>query len=243
MEWNDQGLVLSIKRHGESSAVIHLLTRSHGRHAGLVRGIASRNMRGSLQIGNKVSATWRGRLAENLGSYTVESDVAYAARLLDSPIALEALNTICALALLLLPEREPHETIFDGLDLVLEAFSHEDIWPALLVRWEVGLLQELGFALDLEKCAVTGQTHDLTHVSPRTGRAVSRYEAAPYKERLLRLPGFLTHDERESSALPTPDDIQDGFRLSGHFLSTRALAPQAQALPPCRERMLERLYR
>ncbi len=243
MEWSDSGLVLSIARHGESSAIVHLLTRAHGRHAGLVRGIASRAHRGALQAGNKVSATWRGRLSEHLGSYSVESEATYAAGLLDSPTALEALNASCALAQTLLPEREPHEAIYDGLDLVLDALSHDDVWPALLVRWEVGLLQELGFGLELETCAVTGQKHDLTHVSPRTGRAVSRYEAAPYKERLLRLPAFLTHGQTEAPTRPESDDIMDGFRLSGYFLETRALMPQTQALPPSRARMLGRLFR
>ncbi len=240
MEWSDQGLVLSVNQHGESSAIVQLLTRTHGRHAGLVRGGASRAQRGTLQAGNKVRATWRGRLAEHLGSYTVESDIAYAAGLLDSPIALEALNTVCALTLTLLPEHEPHEAIFDGLDLVLDALQQEDVWPALMVRWEVGFLQELGFGLDLETCAVTGQRHDLTHVSPRTGRAVSRAAAAPYKERLLRLPAFLTNNETTSLE---PDDLLDGFRLSGYFLESRALAHQTQALPPSRTRMLERLFR
>lgn len=243
MEWSDQGLVLSVNRHGESSVITHLLTRDHGRHAGLVRGGAGRRLRGTLQAGNKVRATWRGRLAEHLGSYTLECDAAYAAGLLDSPTALEALNAACALILSLLPEREPHAALYDGLELVLNALQNDSVWPALFVRWEVGLLQELGFGLDLESCAVTGQTHDLTHVSPRTGRAVCRVQALPYQDRLLRLPVFLTHGQVAAPDSPKPGDIQDGFRLSGYFLESRALAPQDQALPLSRARMLARLFR
>ena len=177
MQWSDEGIVLSSRAHGETSAIAELLTRDHGRHLGLVRGGRSKRLRPVLQAGNLVQASWRARLSEHLGSYTLELEEAYAARIFDERAALAGLNTLSALARLL-PEREPHAPLYDATRVVLSALSEGDHWPALLVRWEMGLLNELGFGLDLDACAATGETDDLVYVSPKTGRAVSRKAGA-----------------------------------------------------------------
>ncbi len=240
MEWTDEGVLLAVRHHGESSAIIQLFTRHHGRSAGLVRGGAGRRLRPLLQVGTKLRATWRARLAEHLGTFTVEGETSYAAAVLQDPAALEALNAACALAVQVLPEREPHEPVYEGLEMLLQALTQPDIWPALFVRWELGVLQELGFGLSLGRCAVTGAQRDLTHVSPRTGCAVCRQEAAPYLDRLLPLPDFL----REQRLGPvSADDVRDGFRLTGHFLERWVLAPHGQSLPAARARMVTRLFR
>jgi DNA repair protein RecO (recombination protein O) len=238
MEWHDEGLVLGAKRHGESSVILDLLTRDHGRHAGLLRGGASKRLRAVIQPGNKVSANWRARLSEHLGSYTVEPMETNIAAIMADAGALEALNSACGLAMTVLPEREPHPAIFDAMQVFLSSLSDSDVWPVVLIRWELGLLQELGFRLDLSTCAVSGTHEDLSHVSPRTGRAVCRAEAAPYKDRLLELPDFL----KESNGGEVSElDLFNGFRLTGHFLERWVLSPHGHKLPDARSRLLDRL--
>ena len=174
MEWRDRGFVLAARRHGENAVVAELLTRDHGRHAGLVRGGQSPRMRAVLQPGNQVVAVWRGRLAEHLGSIACEIVRAHAARILDDPGRLAALSAAAALVAAALPEREPHADVFASFESLLEALDSSTDWPARYVCWERDLLAALGFGLDLDRCAVTGVTSDLAYVSPRTGRAVSR---------------------------------------------------------------------
>ena len=240
MNWSDEGYVLSVRRHGEAAAIVNLLTREHGRHAGLVRGGAGRRLRGVLQPGNQVAADWRGRLAEHLGSYTVEAMRDHAAALLADGDRLAGLTAATAVTEAALPEREPHLAIHDGFAALLAALAGTPNWAAIYVRFELGLLAELGFGLDLSHCAATGSTEDLAYVSPRSARAVSREAAAPYKEKLLPLPGFLLPEAGEKLVR---QDILDGLKLTGYFLQSAVFAPHNRPLPMARERLVERISR
>jgi DNA repair protein RecO (recombination protein O) len=235
MQWSDEGIVLASRAHGETSAIAELLTRNHGRHLGLVRGGRSKRLRPVLQAGNLVRAQWRARLSEHLGSYTLELEAAHAARFFDERAALAGLNTLTALARLL-PEREPHEPLYEASCVVLSALAEGDHWPALLVHWEMGLLNELGFGLDLETCAATGETADLIYVSPKTGRAVSRKAGEPYKDKVLPLPAFLLRGKGENANL-SEMDIAAGFRLTGYFLDKYVWGPRNLKPPAARERL------
>lgn len=239
MEWTDQGIVLSSRPHGETAAVVTLLAREHGRHAGLVMGGRSSRQRGNTEPGCVVAVRWRGRLAEHLGNYVLESVRGYAAGLLDDPPRLAALTSACALVEAALPEHQPHAVIYDGLCALLEVLDTAPAWAEAYVRWEVGLLAELGFGLDLERCAVRGDiagTNEyLAFVSPRTGRAVSVSAGEPFRDRLLPLPGFLI-----GRGLGGAQEAAMGLRLTGHFLERHVLNGP---LPPARERLAERLTR
>ena len=221
MDWTDDGIVLSARKHGESAAVVHLMTRAHGRHAGLVRGGGGRRMRGVLQPGNQVRCVWRARLQEHLGHFTVELVRSRAAVLLDERLPLTALSAACALVDSMFPEREAHPGVHDDLLELFDALARPDTWSAAYVRWEIVLLRELGFGLDLGSCAATGVRHDLVWVSPKSGRAVSADAGRPYRDRLLPLPGFLIGDAPARAA-----DVMAGLRLTGHFLATATTTPQ-----------------
>lgn len=234
MDWRDEGIVLSARPHGEADAIVELLTRDHGRHLGLVRGGRSRRLRPVLQAGNLLSAEWRARLAEHLGNYTVDLVEARAALVLDDRTALAGLNTLSALAHLL-PERDPHTGLFEAARIVLEHIGEVEVWPGLLIRWEMALLDELGFGLDLASCAATGARDALVYVSPKTGRAVSREAGDPYRARLLALPAFLTGN---GMAELGPDDIEAGFRLTGYFLDRHVFGPRGIAMPEARLRLM-----
>ena len=236
MEWSDEGIVLSARRHGEAAAIVTLLTQAHGRHAGLVHGGAGRRLRGVLQPGNRVAARWRARLSEHLGTMTCGISSALAASVFGDPLGLAGLSAACALADWALPEREPQPAIHDGLLHLIESLSG-DAWPRLYVRWEVDLLRELGFGLDLERCAATGRNDSLAFVSPRTGRAVSLSAGEPYRDRLLTLPPFLA----DGAASDTPRDIVDGLTLTAYFLERHVLAVAGRRLPAARQRLAERL--
>lgn len=236
MEWSDDAIVLSSRAHGESGAILDLLTRDHGRHAGLVRGGASRRIRPALQPGNSLHVHWRARLEEHLGSFTCELARARAGELMDSRDALAGLNAFTAVASAAVPEREAHAAIFAGGEIVLDAMMAEnaDHWLALYVRWEAGLLEALGFGMDLSECAATGVKDDLSYVSPRSGRAVSRDGAGIYANRLFKLPAFLL-DSRASA--PSSDEVAAGLALTGHFLLERVLRPHGKEMPPARLRL------
>lgn len=234
MEWTDRAIVLSARAHGEGGAVATLLTRERGRHAGLVQGARGARQRGVLETGNHVAARWRGRLQEHLGTYSLELERSLAAGLLDDPMRLSALVSACALTEAALPEREPHPAAFDGLSALLTSLD-SPFWDALYVRWELGLLQELGFGLDLTRCAATGGNDGLAFVSPKTGRAVSLSAAEPYRDRLLPLPGFLV-----GSGEASPEDVAAGLDLAGHFLERQALGAAGAGMPAARTRFLER---
>jgi DNA repair protein RecO (recombination protein O) len=236
MEWNDEAIVLSSRAHGENGVILELLTREHGRHAGLVRGGASRRIKPTLQPGNSLHVSWRARLEEHLGSFACELAKARAGELMESRIALAGLNAFTALTGAVMPERQVYATVFLGAEVLLDAMMSQDAahWMTIYIRWEVGLLEALGFGLDLSECAVTGVTRDLTYVSPKSGRAVSREGAGTYAARLFSLPAFLLDTDADE---PTPNELVAGLSLTGHFLQERVLAPHGKEMPPARLRL------
>lgn len=261
MEWSDDGIVLAARRHGEAAAVVTLLTRRHGRHAGLVRGALGRRLRGVYQPGNEVAATWRARLEEHLGTFTCESLRCHAALLLDDAAPLAALSSACAVCEAALPEREPLARVFEGFLRLLEAL-HGEGWPATYAIWERNLLADLGFGLDLGACVVTGRKDDLAYVSPRTGRALSAAAGERYRDRLLRLPAFLipevrnedragavpgggmvpgqAHHESELDR-PDPGEVEQALKLTGYFLEKHLFAPHHRGVPAARTWLLDRV--
>ena len=232
MEWQGDGLILNTRKHGENSAIIDVLTRDKGRHTGLVRGGRSRTMRPVLQAGNLVKVVWRARLEDHLGAFSVDPQRMIVAGIIDDVHRLAALTTITTLASLL-PEREPHPRIYEASLLLIEHLQNDAIWPAVLVKWEMGLLEELGFGLDLSKCAVSGDTAGLSHVSPRTGRAVCAREAGPWQDKLLALPAFVTG----ASSAPTRAEVAQGLKLTGHFLARHIFEPRGVSAPEQRQRI------
>jgi DNA repair protein RecO (recombination protein O) len=235
MQWSDEGLVLGARKHGESGVILELMTRAHGRHLGLVHGGRSRRLQPVLQPGNSVQAQWRARLDEHLGSYSVEAGELRAARLLGSPLALYGLGAAAA-ALRLLPERDPHPALYDTALVLFEHLGEPDLAPALFVRFEVAVLAEFGFGLDLARCAATGQGRDLLYVSPKSGRAVGAEAGEPYKDKLLSLPAFLRRDTVLEA--PSRDEIRAGFALTEHFLRLRVFEPRELDLPEERARFV-----
>ena len=234
MHWSDDGIVLSARPHGESSVVLQLLTRARGRHAGLVRGGQGKRARGLYQPGNLVAANWSARLADHLGNYTCELVESHAARVLDAPARLAALSAAAAVSESALPEREPHAACFEGFLALLEALPG-DHWAEVYVRWELALLAELGFGLDLESCAAGGANDQLAYVSPKSGRAVSLAAGEPYRDKLLTLPGFLAG--RGGGGV---EEVEQGLTLTGFFLERHVFAPHHRDLPPARRRLAER---
>jgi DNA repair protein RecO (recombination protein O) len=233
MQWTDEGIVLGVKRHGETSVILELMTHKRGRHLGLVRGGAGARLRGVLQPGNSLRATWRARLDEHLGYFAVEGLNLRAASFL---IAAHAVHGVIHLSALcrLLAEREPHAHVHSALESILDKISDPATAATLIARFEVALLAELGFGLDLASCAETGTTADLAYVSPRSGRAVSRAAGHDYRDKLLRLPGFLTAAGAPASAA----DLADAFALTGFFLARHAFSPRGLPLPPARARFI-----
>jgi len=237
MEWRDQGAVLSMRLHGETSAIIEVFTAAHGRHAGVVRGGASRRMAATLQPGTQVEVVWRARLDEQIGSYQVEPLQSRAGVMADR-MALAGLNAICAMLHVALPEREAHPQLYRASIGLLDALQGL-AWVPDYLRWEMQLLEELGFALDLTRCAISGSREDLAFVSPKTGRAVNRDAAGDWAARLLPLPPVLLGQGPAS-----PAELAQGFALTGHFLN-RSLQPMlnGRPLPEARARLLDLLAR
>jgi DNA repair protein RecO (recombination protein O) len=233
MHWSDEGILLSAKPLGEANAVAELFTLAHGRHLGLVRGGRSRRTRPLLQPGNLLRVTWRARLSEHLGGFNVELIEALAARVLDDKVALVAIGSLTGLARLL-PERDPHPALYAATLHILRSLDVPSVWLPDLGRWELQLLQELGFGLDLSECAATGLDSELAYVSPRSGRAVSREAGEPYGSKLLALPAFLLDEHAPATA----SDIVSGLVLTGHFLERDVLAPHGLTLPHARERLI-----
>lgn len=235
MNWTDEAIVLSVRAHGETAAVVEVFTRAHGRHLGLVHGGRSRRLRPVLQVGNHVRADWKARLAEQLGTLTLELERGFAAEAMSDAAALAGLSSLTTLARLL-PERDPHPSLFEVTLFVLGFLDDPSVWPALMVRWEMALLDELGFGLDLTQCAATGGNDDLIYVSPKSGRAVSASAGEPYRDRLLALPLFL---RGKATGHVSTDDLAAGFRLTGHFLAERVLGARQLPLPEVRTRMVD----
>jgi len=235
MEWTDEGIVLGSRRHGEANAIVELMTHKHGRHLGLVRGGASSRLRPVLQPGNMVRAVWRARLDEHLGHYTVEIVRVHAASSFAASHIVYGVTHLAALCRLL-PERDPHADVYDVLLAVLDQFENPVLVATSLARFELRILTELGFGLDLAACAATGQVTDLGYVSPKSGRAVSRDAGEPWRDRLLRLPAFLSGAEA-----PSLDDLADGFALTGYFLQRHALDPRGLAFADAREKFIAKV--
>jgi DNA repair protein RecO (recombination protein O) len=236
IEWRDEGIVLSVRAHGENDAIASLMTFEHGRHLGLVRGGTGRRQSPLLQSGNRLECVWKARLADHLGAYTVEPLRLYMATMLDDAVRLAAVGSACALMETSLAERDPHPDLYAALVTLMGRLSSEPAWPEDYVRFELLLLAELGFALDLSACAVTGVTEGLRYVSPRTGRAVSEEGAGAYVSRLLPLPAFLMGQEGVDE-----EQVMAGLRLAGHFIRRHILEPADRAMPPARERLLSLL--
>ncbi len=246
MEWTDEGIVLGVRRHGEANAIVELLTRAHGRHLGLVRGGAGTRLRPVLQPGNSLRAVWRARLDEHLGNFVVEGLVPRASMLLALPHALFAATHLAGLARLL-PERDPHEAIYQMMEAILDHLNDPREAAAAVIRFETMLLAELGFGLELDRCAATGVGEDLVYVSPKSGRAVSRAAGEAWRDRLLRLPPLL----RESEAPPDdgPDsrisdtDLRDGFALTEFFLNRHVYQPRGLNEPVARQSFIDAVMR
>ena len=240
MRWSDEAFVLSSRRLGESGAVVCLLTRERGRHAGLVRGGSGRRLSAVLQPGNAVRAEWRSRLEDQLGTLGVELVRARAAAVMGERPRLAALTAACSVSEAVLPEREAHPAVYEGMGALLDALEDPDAaWAAEYVRWELGLLAEIGYGLDLARCAATGGLDDLAYVSPRSGQAVSREAGAPWRGRLLPLPPFLLGSQAEATAA----DLRHGLALTGYFLERRVLVPHGREEPKARTRLVELLAR
>lgn len=241
MEWNDEGVVLGVRRHGENSAIVELLTRAHGRHLGLVRGGGSSRMRPLLQPGNTVSAIWRARLDEHLGTYQIDGLRLRAAHAFGLSHGVYGITHLAALARLL-PERDPHEEMFALVEYILDDFDDATTAAAHLVRFELTMLTVLGFGLELTRCVATGETGDLVYVSPKSGGAVSRHAGEPWREKLLPLPAFLGEHAGTVNAL-SAQDLQDGFRLTGLFLQRRVLEPRGLRHSDAREGFIAAVLR
>lgn len=237
MEFEDEAFVLSARAHGDTGAVVEMLTQEHGRRAAYVNGGASRKIRPFLQAGSKVMAQFRSRTEGQLGSARLEPMGEGPAALFDDPLALIGLNAAASVVQGALPEREQHPGTFLAFEAMMNTLVFPDVWPAIYVRFEAGLLEDLGFGLDLSRCAATGSMDDLVYVSPRTGRAVSREAGQPYADKLLTLPPFMLG----AQAGIREGDVMSGLDLTGHFLEQFVFHALNKPLPPARVWMIERL--
>lgn len=239
-QWSDQGIILSVRPHGEKGAVVSVLTKEHGRHAGYVYGAASRQKQGMLQPGNTVSVDWSARVSDNLGTWSMEQTGSGAVAVMDDPLRLGALLSACALMDKALPERECHGSLYHGTEALIASLPGP-VWDASYIFWELAFLKELGFGLDLLGCAGGGDDSDLVYVSPRTGRAVSGEKGEPYKDKLLHLPPFLVKKHP-----PNSEEMLQALVLTAYFLEHRAFVHNYDGLPEPRLRFqqrVERLYK
>lgn len=238
MQWQDEGIIIGTRRHGETSTILEAMTAGHGRHLGLVRGGRSRRMRPVLQPGNIVELTWRARLDEHLGTFQVEPLSLRAAAMFDSATSVYGMQLLAS-HLRLLPERDPHDRLYRTIRLIVDHLDDPLVAAELIARFEMMVLDELGFGLDLERCAATGQRSDLVYVSPKSGRAVSREAGAPWSEQLLALPEFL----RRSSSRANEASILDAFRLTGFFLSRHVWEARGLGEPEARKGFIAAVQR
>lgn len=238
MDWRDEGVLLSVRRHGETSSIIEVFTALRGRHAGIVSGGASRKLAPLLQPGAQLDVTWRARLDEHLGTYAVEP-LRSRTGLMADRLALAGLNAVCGLLQFLLPEREAHGALYEGTLMLLDRIEGGGDWPRDYLRWELGLLEEMGYGLDLSRCALTGARDNLAFVSPASGRAVARGAAGEWADRLLPLPACLL-----GQGPAAPAEIADGLRLTGYFLEHRLARDLGdRPLPEARRRLVALLAR
>ncbi|EPX87004.1 DNA repair protein RecO [Salipiger mucosus] len=239
MDWRDTGILLSARRHGESAAILEVFTAEHGRHMGVLRGGASRRVAPTLQPGAQLDLAWRARLEDHMGHYTAEPQRSRAAVAMGDPLSLAGLNTVTSLLSFCLPERESHPALYRRTEALLDLLGQADLWPLAYLRWEMALLDEMGFGLDLSACAVTGANDGLTHVSPRTGRAVTASGAGDWADRLLPLPPVMLGEGPATDA-----DIVTALRTTGHFMENRlATDLRDRPLPAARAQFVTRLAR
>ncbi len=239
ISWQDEGAVLRVRPHGESSAIVEVFTIDHGRHAGVVRGGISRKIAPTLQPGSQVAVTWKARLDDHMGSFTVEPVRSRAANAMGDRLSLAGLNAVCGLLAVVLPEREAHLPLYHRTVQLLDLLGQGDIWPLAYLRWEQALLEELGFGMDLSACAVRGVNEDLAFVSPRSGRAVSREAAGDWADRLLPLPPVLA-----GKGDAGPQDIVIALGTTGYFIEHRLLRSLSAAqMPPSRARLIEAILK
>jgi DNA repair protein RecO (recombination protein O) len=239
MNWNDEGIVLGVRRHGEANAILEVMTVAHGRHLGLVRGGAGSRMRPVLQPGNAVRVEWRARLDEHLGHFTVEAVRLRTADLMAAAHAVYGVTHLAALCRLL-PERDPHLEVHDALAVILDHLEDRTVAAVLIARFELQMLTELGFGLDLDQCAATGATAELVYVSPKSGRAVSRVAGEPWRDRMLHLPAFL---RAEWEGEPQSDELAQAFALTGFFLERHVLEPRGLAMHDARASFISAVMR
>ncbi len=230
MQWTDEGVILGTRRHGENSVIAEVMTRAHGRHLGLVRSGRSRTMQPVLQPGNLVEVTWRARLEEHLGDYKVEPLKSRAAALMENAVSVYGVQALAAL-LRLLPERDPHAHLYETLNIILDHFDNPVDACELYIRFEVAMLDDLGFGLDLKRCAATGSKEELIYVSPKSGRAVSREAGAPWADKMLKLPEFLSPDHNHAA---TSESIADAFAMTGYFLERHVYEPRGVKMADAR---------
>ncbi len=252
-QWEDQGIVLALRPHGENAAIVSVLTETYGRACGYVHGARGAKLRGALQQGNLVNVQWSARTSENLGAFKVEEIRSSGALLAHDSLKLAALLSACSLCDAALPEREAHPGLFEGLKALLNLMNESDIWPAAYIYWEIALLRELGFSLDFTRCAGGGPSDDLVYVSPKSGCAVSAEKGAPYKDKLLFLPGFLRpprpdplpvgerqEARRASGEGGENEDIRLGLEMTLYFLEHWAFAHHTKGTPEARLRLQEK---
>ncbi len=240
MEWTDEAIILGTRKHGETSVLLEVMTRTHGRHLGLVRGGRSKRLQPVLQAGNGLSVTWRARLENHVGQFAIELTTSRAAALMAKPLGTYGIQFIADLTRLL-PERDPHPYLFQALEVIVDEFREGDVAGELMVRYELALLSELGYGLSLDKCAASGATDDLIYVSPKSGRAVCREAGAPYHDRMLPLPVFL-RGQAASNRLAF-NEIAQGFRLSGFFLEKHIYGPAEKNAPGLRQSFIDAVRR
>ena len=236
MDWQDEGCIIAVRAHGETAAIIEVFTAAHGRHAGVVRGGASRRMTAVLQPGSQVMVHWQARLSEHIGTFVAEP-LRSRAGLMADRLGLAGLNAICAMLHVALPERDAHPALWQRTMSLLDVIETQPDWPGQYLRWEAALLDDLGFGLDLGRCAVTGSREGLAYVSPKTGRAVSAAGAGDWASRLLPLPAALLGQGPADAR-----DLNDGLALTGHFLA-KGLEPllHSNSLPAARTRLIAML--
>ncbi len=235
MEWRDEAIILGLKRHGETSVIVEVLTRDHGRHRGVVRGGRGKRLSAVIQPGNTVQVVWRARIEEQLGQFAVEGLKLRAANLITQSSALYALSTLGSHCRLL-PERDPHEALYETLKVLVDHLHEPKLIAALLIRFEIALLKELGFGIDLSCCVATGSTQELIYVSPKSARAVCRVAGEPYKDKLLKLPNFL--NGRAILMQPDKNELSAGFTLSSYFLDRHVFEPRGMMMPEARQALI-----
>ena len=234
LEWEDNGIILSVRGHGETGGIASILTHDNGRAMGYVYGATSTKTQGILEPGNLVSVHWKAKSHNQLGTFKLELEKSHAAEIMENPIKLTAIQSACALADKTLPEREKHTSVYEGTKALMAALG-TDIWAPTYIYWELGLLREIGFALNLSKCVVTGAGENLVYVSPKSGCAVSSAAGELYKEKLLSLPPFLRGEKGFEEG-----DILNGLKLTGHFLLHRVFSQSNSNLPEPRLRLEEK---